>query len=120
MAQFREPAGSFAGVAGKKTVLWLTGDASPLNPTLMNVINFSDPSSEPLRVQWRDVAATYEALSNANISVFPVDVRGARNPGLEKPDEASNHHDFMQSMALSQGAEYPSAVSRREGEAGNA
>jgi hypothetical protein len=31
---FRELAESFGGIAGKKTVIWLTGDASPLNPSM--------------------------------------------------------------------------------------
>jgi VWFA-related protein len=122
LAEFRQLANSLAGVAGKKTVLWLTGDASPLNPTLMNMINFGDPSSVPLRVEWATLVATYEALSGAGISLFPVDVRGVINPGLKSPNEAPSHAEFVESAALSQpGASiYPSATSRREGEASNA
>lgn len=110
LAQFRQLARAFAGVAGKKTVLWLTGDASPLNPTLMYGVMLSDPGSEPLRVQWREVASTYEALNGAGISVFPVDIRGITNPGLPNPSEHISHADMMDT----------STTSRREGEAANA
>ncbi|MGA3041877.1 MAG: VWA domain-containing protein, partial [Bryobacteraceae bacterium] len=123
LAQFRQLANSFAGVPGKKMVLWLTGDASPLNPTLMNPVNLADPSSEPLRVNWRDVAATYEALNGAGISLFPVDIRGITNAGLANPGETPNHPDFMQNLALSQPgdvAAYPTTTSRRQGESANA
>jgi VWFA-related protein len=123
LAQFRQLANSFAGVAGKKTVLWLTGDASPMNPTLMNQVNIADPTSVPLRLQWDKVAATYQELSAAGISLFPVDVRGVGNAGLKKPDETGSHTEFMQTLAQSQpgdGAIYPSVISRRQGEAANA
>ena len=43
---FRELAGSFGGVPGKKTVIWLTGDASPLNPTLLYRIIGPDKSAQ--------------------------------------------------------------------------
>lgn len=122
LAEFRQLAGSFAGVAGKKTVLWLTGDASPLNPTLLNPTLLTEPSMEPLRVHWRDIAATYEALSGAGISLFPVDIRGVTNPGLKNPSETPNNADFTQTAAQAQpGADspYSSSIAQREGEAGN-
>ena len=123
LAQFRQLANAFAGVAGKKMVLWLTGDASPLNPTLMNQVNFGDPSSVPLRVEWRPLAATYEAISAAGISLFPVDIRGVGNPGLKKPDETPSHSEFLQTAAQTQPSDstiYSSATSQRQGEAANA
>jgi VWFA-related protein len=123
LLQFRQLANSFAGVAGKKTVLWLTGDASPLNPTLMNMMLLDNQPAEPLRVEWRELAATYEALNGAGISVFPVDIRGIANAGLANPGETPNHPDFMENLALSQpGASgaYSSTTSRRQGEFANA
>ena len=117
LSQFRQLANSFAGVAGKKSVLWLTGDASPLNPSLMNQMSLSDPSSEPLRVEWRELAATYEALSGAGVSLFPVDIRGITNPGLANPGETPSHAEFMENLAQPQpgaGAAYSSATSRRQ------
>jgi VWFA-related protein len=123
LAQFRQLANAFAGVAGKKMVLWLTGDASPLNPTLMYQIVFSDPGSEPLRLEWREIAATFEALNVAGISVFPVDIRGIINPGLASAAEHTSHADIMHSLAESQPWEseaYPTTTSRRQGEAANA
>lgn len=123
LAQFRQLANSFAGVPGKKMVLWLTGDASPLNPTLMNMMMLDDMVDEPMRLEWRELAATYDALNGAGISVFPVDIRGIVNPGLVNPGETPNHPDFMQTLAQSQpgdNAAYPSTTSRRQGESANA
>ena len=123
LIQFRQLANSFAGVAGKKTVLWLTSDASPLNPTLMYQVMLNDPASEPLRVEWREIAATYQALNSAGISVFPVDIRGIVNPGLAGAHESTSHGDFMGNLAQTQpgGSDaYPTTTARRQGEAGNA
>jgi VWFA-related protein len=123
LVQFRHLARSFAGVAGKKSVLWLTGDASPLNPTLMYETVLNDPASETLRVGWREIASTYEALNSAGITVYPVDIRGIGNPGLANPREATSHTGIMQSLAQTQQwdqSPYSSTTSRREGEAANA
>ena len=123
LVQFRQLANAFAGVAGKKTVLWLTGDASPLNPTLMNMMILDDMVDEPMRLEWRELAATYDALNGAGISVFPVDIRGIINPGLVNPSETPNHPDFMQTLAQSQpkdNAAYPTTTLRRQGESANA
>lgn len=104
-------------------MLWLTEDASPLNPTLMNSVNFGDPSSVPLRLEWRELQATYEALNGAGISLFPVDIRGIGNAGLANPGETPSHAEFMQNLALAQPGDrtvYSSATSRRQGESANA
>jgi hypothetical protein len=94
-----------------------------MNSTMMDMVSLADPGTEPLRVQWRELAATYEALSGAGISLFPVDIRGVGNPGLKPPGETPSHPEFMQNLAMSQpGANsvYSSATSQREGEAANA
>jgi hypothetical protein len=123
LAQFRQLANSFAGVAGKKMVLWLTGDASPLNPTLMNQVNLAIRPRSRCGSSGVNVAATYEALNGAGISLFPVDIRGITNAGLAKPGETPNHADFMQNLALSQPgdvAAYSHHDARRQGESANA
>jgi VWFA-related protein len=79
---FQELAGSFGGIPGKKTVIWLTGDASPLNPTLLYRIIGPDKSAQTQATPWREMAKTYELLNAARISVFRLDIRGIANPGL--------------------------------------
>lgn len=123
LEQFRELARSFAGLPGKKTVVWLTGDASPLNPSLMYQMILADPASETQRMDWQAMARTYEALNSAGMSLFPVDIRGIINPGLGGAGESASHSDFMQGLAQSQPSQnspYSSTASRRQGEAANA
>src|SRR5438093_10989769 len=82
-----------------------------------------NPAAEALRTEWREIAATYEALNGAGISLFPVDIRDIRNPGLAGAQAAGSHRDVMEYLVQIQPSEnsaYGSGVSRREGESGNA
>ena len=126
---FRQLAGAFLGVPGKKTVLWLTADPSPLNPTLMYQLAIrrgdSDkyPYQESSRVSAWDLARTFEALNAAGISVSPVDVRGQVNTGMS---DWTNHHarsDTLQELAESQPGDlspYTNTTDFRQGERANA
>jgi VWFA-related protein len=98
LAAFRELAQSFGGIAGKKTVMWLTGDASPLNPSMMYRILIQDKSVETNGVSSWETAKTYEALNSAAVSVFPVDVRGIGNSGMRNAGESQTHEEFEQSV----------------------
>jgi len=123
LLQFRQLARSLWGVSGKKAVLWLTADASPLNPTLMHETVLNDAASETLRVGWREIASTYEAFHSAGVTVYPVDIRGIVNPGLANAREAGSRTDVMQSLGQTQPwdqSPYSSTTSRRQGEAANA
>jgi VWFA-related protein len=120
LAAFRQLAGAFGGIPCKKTIIWLTGDASPLSPTLMyrNLpfdISVQTPGTESWAVQ-----QVIQALNAAAVSVFPVDIPGVINTGTRDADSASTHSDFLQSLAGSQPVDttpYNQTSDMREGEA---
>jgi len=119
---FREMAGSFGGIPGRKTAIWLTGDASPLNPSLLYRILVNNPSAETVPTPWWEMARTYEALNAAGISIFPVDIRGIANSGMPSAGEELTHDQFNQTVRASQPDDmtsYSSATDQREGEAAN-
>jgi len=123
LAAFRELAQSFGGIAGKKTVMWLTGDASPLNPSMMYRILIEDKSLETNGVSSWETAKTYEALNAAAISVFPVDVRGIGNSALVNAGDTLTHEEFNHSIGGTQWYDkspYSGLSDMREGEAANA
>lgn len=121
---FRELAGSFAGIPGKKTVIWLSGDASPLNPTLLYRILAYNSSLQTEATPWWEMAKTYEALNAAGISIFPVDIRGIANPGLLSAGSDLTHDDFEQTFRRGTQPDdlspYANPTDMRQGEAANA
>jgi VWFA-related protein len=120
---FRELAGSFGGIPGKKTVIWLTGDASPLSPTLLYRILVNNNDVETVPTRWSEMAKTYELLNAANISVFPVDIRGIANPGMLSAQGGLSHDEFQQTVRGSLVDDlnpYSNRTDLREGEAANA
>jgi VWFA-related protein len=120
---YRDLAESFGGIAGKKTVIWLTGDVSPLNPTLMYRILILHPDVQTEVTPWWEMAKTYEALNAAGISIFPVDIRGIANPGMLPAGDKLTHDEFGQTVGGSDIADvspYPNPTAMREGEAANA
>jgi VWFA-related protein len=120
---FRDLSQSFAGIAGKKTVIWLTGDVSPLNPTLMYRILIYHPEVETQATPWWEMAKTYEALNAAGMSIFPVDIRGIGNPGMLPSGDKLTHDEFQQTFRGSDAVDmspYPNPTAMREGEAANA
>ena len=123
LAEFRQLARAFSGIPGKKTVVWLTGDASPLNPSLLYTVLLYEPELTTLRTPWWQIAKTYELLEAAGISLFPVDARGLRNQGLNQASEGLTHDAFRQSIGESQATDesvYSSVTDMRQGEAANA
>ena len=122
LAAFRQLANAYSGIPGKKSLIWLTGDASPLNPTLLYQF-LQDKSLESVRTPAWDIAKTYEALNAANISVFPVDARGVFNVGLPRIDQNQSHTEFMQTMRETQPTDespYSNMTDLLQGEAANA
>lgn len=120
---FRELAESFGGIPGKKTVIWLTGDASPLNPTLLYRNLAFDKSAQTQATPWWEMAKTYEALDGAGISIFPLDIRGIANPGLLSAGQELTHDEFNQVSRGSQAddmSSYSNPLDLRQGEAANA
>jgi VWFA-related protein len=123
---FRQLAGAFSGLPGKKTVLWLTADPSPLNPTLMYTLPLEMRSKtvyqDSSRVSAWDIAKTFEALNSSEMSLSPVDVRGQANVGMS---DWMNHHarsETLQDLAGSQPADsnlYANMTDFRQGESAN-
>jgi hypothetical protein len=77
---------------------------------------------ESSRVSAWDIAKTFEALNGSEISLSPVDVRGAANVGLA---DWTNHHsrsEMLQDLAASQPADsnpYTNMTDFRQGESAN-
>lgn len=120
---FRELAGSFGGIPGKKTVIWLTGDASPLNPSMLYRILVNERSAETVPTSWWEMAKTYDLLNAASISVFPMEIRGIANPGLLSAGQTMSKSEFEQTIRGSYGddmSSYANPTDLREGEAANA
>jgi VWFA-related protein len=123
LAAFRELAESFGGMPGKKSVIWLTGDASPLNPTLLYRNLPFDRSIETPETSWWQTAKTYEALNAAGVTVFPVDIRGVANTGLLPAEGFRTHEEFRESLGGTQPDDmspYSGPTGFRQGEAANA
>lgn len=123
LAAFRELAESFGGVPGKKSVIWLTGDASPLNPSLLYRNLPFNMSVETPETSWWQTAKTYDALNTAGVTVFPVDVRGVANSGLLPTEGFRTHDEFRQSLGGTQPNDmspYSGPTGFRQGEAANA
>jgi len=123
LAEFRQLARAFSRVPGKKSVIWLTGAASPLNPSLLYTVLLYEPELATLRTPWWQIAKTYELLEDAGISLFPVDVRGLLNQGLNQASETLTHNEFRQSIGESQSTDesvYSGVTDMRQGEAANA
>ena len=123
LAAFRGLAESFGGIPGKKSVIWLTGDASPLNPSLLYRNLPFDRSVETPEQSWWQTAKTYEALNAAGATVFPVDIRGVANPGLVPIEGFRTHDEFRQSLGGPQPGDmspYSGPTGFRQGEAANA
>jgi VWFA-related protein len=119
---FRQLAGAFSRVPGRKSLLWLTGDASPLAPALLYQM-LLEPSLESTGTPFWDIMKTYDAMSAANISVFPVDVRGEFNVGLGNIAEGQSHTEFTQTLHGTQpgdGSSYSNMTDFRQGETGRA
>lgn len=121
---FRELAGSFAGIPGKKTIIWLTGDASPLNPSLLYRILINNADMQTEATPWWEMAKTYELLNAAAVSVFPVDIRGIANPGMVSAGNGLSHDDFEQTFRRGSQPDdlssYANPTGLRQGEAANA
>lgn len=124
LAAFRQIARAFAGIPGKKELLWLTGDASPLNPSMLYLILLDRPALDANSGSGADLARTFENLNQANITVFPIDIRGVKNTGLLDASGEVSHEEFNQlARRGSQPGDvniYSSSSDRREGEAANA
>lgn len=85
---FRDLARVLSSVSGQKIVIWLTSDASALNPSFINQFSLGDPSEEPYQIPRGELHETFGVLNAADLSIWPVQIRGQSNPGL--PEAASS------------------------------
>lgn len=85
---FRDLARVLSSVSGQKIVIWLTSDASALNPSFINQFSLGDPSEEPYQIPRGELNETFGVLNAADVSIWPVQIRGQSNPGL--PEAASS------------------------------
>jgi VWFA-related protein len=88
---------AFAGVPGKKALLWATGSFPFM---------FTDPNEAQNGPQFQEILPEYERtwqlLNNANIAVYPVDVRGLVNATLPPASthlSTRNLHNFPQTAS---------------------
>lgn len=88
LAGFRSLARLLAQTGGKKIVLWLTGDDSALNPSFNGQFVLDDPAEQAIQIQRTEMEETFRLLNTADISIWPVQVRGVSNPGLAEAASA--------------------------------
>lgn len=67
----------FAGVSGRKTVIWVTGALPSMRLTMTDLGEGSD-------VQ-REYAAAWDALSRSQVAVYPMDMGGLFDAGFASP-----------------------------------
>lgn len=65
-----------AGVPGRKELIWMTGDIPFVTGGRRMALG---------KLDQENYDATMRALADANVAVYPVDVRGAIPPALDKP-----------------------------------
>lgn len=82
MNDFLALAWSLSGVPGRKSVIWVTG-GFPFAISSADVVPGGYLSSVYERAM--------ESLSNANIAVYPVDVRGLTNPAVVEAGASRSH-----------------------------
>ncbi len=62
-----------AGLPGRKTLIWATGQ----------IPFISNPYQVDFNLKTEDYVRTMQALADANVAIYPVDVRGIVNPDFE-------------------------------------
>lgn len=92
-----EMAQAFAGIPGRKSLLWATGGFPFM---------FTDPNEAQNGPQFKEILPQYERtwqlLNSANMAVYPVDVRGLVNYTIASPSirlSARNSRTFVQTAA---------------------
>lgn len=78
----RSVADHLSGIAGRKNLIWITGEVPPELVKSMEAT--SGGNNQHLTP---DVAAAAQALNNANIAVYPVDPRSTKSPCQYEPSQ---------------------------------
>jgi VWFA-related protein len=87
LAALQQIAQACALIPGRKSLLWITGGFPfDISPTDMSIMQSSFPAA---RRDWTDVYAqylrTWRALNDAQVVLYPIDVRGITNPTFVDP-----------------------------------
>jgi len=82
LAGFRSLTLALAPLAGRKVVLWLTADASALNPSLAFQFSLQDPAEQPIGIPRAELRDTFRGLNAADVTIWPLQIRGVSNPGM--------------------------------------
>jgi VWFA-related protein len=87
LAGLSQIAQACALLPGRKSLVWVTGGFPfDISPTDMSIMGSPFPGG---RRDWSDVYAeylrTWRALNDAQVAVYPIDVRGMTNPTLVDP-----------------------------------
>ena len=99
-------AGFLEGTGGRKNLVWFAGEFP-----LVDVSSEQMPgSSEDFRAREHTIHQIQEALAEARISVFPVDVRGVMQRDIAPPGVGSNDATGTRSMAAASGVGKPHFV----------
>lgn len=91
LAGLRQIAQACALLPGRKSLVWVTGGFPfDISPTDMNITGSAFPGS---RRDWSDVYPEYQrtwrALNDAQVALYPIDVRGMTNPNYVDPSIAA-------------------------------
>lgn len=91
LAGLRQIAQACALIPGRKSLVWVTGGFPfDISPTDMNIMGSAFPGG---RRDWTDVYPEYQrtwrALNDAQIVLYPIDVRGITNPTFVDPSIAN-------------------------------
>jgi VWFA-related protein len=91
LQSFNTIAKSLAGIRGRKSLIWMTADApfvlsSPTTFTALDPGRYSAQQDAGRHTVGDLYVQTMQALSAANVAVYPVDVRGLQGVGLSSPN----------------------------------
>ncbi|MGH9542436.1 MAG: VWA domain-containing protein [Terriglobales bacterium] len=88
LAGFRWLSRELQALSGTKIIIWLTADASALNPSFE--FQFAmDPAERPVGIPRSELEWTFRLLNKADVTIWPLELRGVANPGLINAASAS-------------------------------
>lgn len=89
LAAFRSLTRALAPLAGRKVVVWLTADASALNPSLAFQFSLANPAEQPIGIPRAELRDTFRGLNAADVTIWPLQIRGVSNPGMVAASSAA-------------------------------
>jgi VWFA-related protein len=104
LAALQQIAQACALIPGRKSLLWITGGFPfDISPTDMSILQSPFPA---VRRDWTDVYSqylrTWRALNDAQVVLYPIDVRGITNPTFVDPSIMNQGYRLDRPAALYQ------------------